>query len=114
MTKLTCIICPRGCRLTVDENMNVTGNHCERGVIYAKNELTHPQRMVTSTVKIISDLVGVIPVKTSDNIPKEKMFLVINELNKIVVKAPIKVGDVIVKNILDLGVDIVSTREILE
>ena len=114
MTKLTCIVCPRGCRLTVDDNMNVSGNHCERGLIYAKNELTHPMRMVTSTVKIISDLVGVIPVKTSDNVPKEKMFLIINELNKVVLKTPVHVGDVVIKNILNLGVDIIATREILQ
>ena len=42
MKELTCIVCPRGCRLKVDDNMEVSGNACPRGKIYAINELTHP------------------------------------------------------------------------
>ena len=30
--ELVCIVCPRGCHLTIDENNNVTGNSCPRGV----------------------------------------------------------------------------------
>lgn len=114
MKELTCIVCPRGCHLTVDDNLNVSGNFCKRGENYAKNELTRPMRNISSTVKIVSKTINRLPVKTSDNIPKDKIFQVMDEINKVVVKAPINVGDIVIKNVLDLGIDIVSTRTILE
>lgn len=112
MKELICITCPRGCRLSVDDNLNVTGNNCPRGVIYAKNELTHPVRMVTATVKIVSELEMRLPVKTSVAIDKNLMFKVVEELDKIEVKAPIKIGDVVIKNIFGTGVDILATKNI--
>lgn len=112
MKELICITCPRGCRLSVDDNLNVTGNNCPRGVVYAKNELTHPVRMVTTTVKIISELEMRLPVKTSVAIDKNLMFKVVEELDKIEVKAPIKIGDVVIKNIFGSGVDILATKNI--
>lgn len=112
MKELICITCPRGCRLSVDENLNVTGNFCPRGAAYAKAELTHPVRMVTHTVRIISELEMRLPVKTSQAIDKKLMFKVIDELDKIEVKAPVKIGDVIIKNIFGTGVDILATKNI--
>ena len=112
--ELICIICPNGCRLKVDENFNVTGNKCPRGAVYAKNELTHPTRTITSTVKIISKSERVLPVKTSLAIPKEKIFEAMKEINKITVKAPIKLGDIVIENLLGLGVNVISTKEIKE
>lgn len=112
MTELICITCPRGCHLKVDENLNVTGNMCPRGAIYAKAELTHPVRMVTSTVYISSLESSRVPVKTKDPIPKELIFKVMEEIDKTKVKAPIKIGDVVIKNILGTGVDVVATKNI--
>lgn len=112
MKELICITCPRGCRLSVDDNLNVTGNNCPRGEIYAKAELTHPVRMVTATVKIDSQTEMRLPVKTSQAIDKSLMFKVVEELDKVEVKAPIKIGDVIIKNIFGTGVDILATKNI--
>ena len=44
MRELTCIVCPKGCRLKVDEENNwaVTGNSCPRGAEYGKAECTAP------------------------------------------------------------------------
>ena len=112
MKELICVICPRGCRLSVDNNLNVTGNNCPRGPVYAKAELTHPVRMVTSTVAIKSEIENRLPVKTSKAISKDLMFKVIEELNKISVKAPILIGDIIIKNVLDTGIDIIATKDI--
>ena len=113
MIELICITCPRGCHLKVDENLNVTGNMCPRGALYAKAELTHPVRMVTSSVNVVSEVESRLPVKTKDPIPKELIFKVMEEIDKTVVKAPIKIGDVVIKNILGLeGVDIVITKNI--
>ena len=112
MKELICITCPRGCHLQVDDNFNVTGNFCPRGAIYAKNELTHPVRMVTSSVNIVSEVATRLRVKTKDPIPKELIFKVMEEIMKVSVKAPIKIGDVVIKDVLGTGVDIVASKNI--
>ena len=113
MTKnLICIVCPRGCHLTIDENMNVSGNTCKRGEVYARNEVTHPTRMITSTVRIIGGELERLPVATSAPIPKEDIFKVMAEINKALINAPVKIKDVVIKDVLGLGVDIIATRNI--
>ena len=112
MKDLICITCPRGCHLQVDDNLNVTGNMCPKGAVYAKAELTHPVRMVTSSVTVISEVESRLPVKTKDPIPKELIFNVVEEIKKVKVNAPIKIGDVIIKDVLGSGVDIVATKNI--
>lgn len=111
MHNLICIVCPRGCHVTV-ENDKVTGNFCKRGESYALKELTNPERMLTSTVEIESVDISRLSVVTSKPIPKDKMFDVMKEISKIKVNAPKKVGDVIISNVLNLGVDIISSRNV--
>jgi len=112
MTELICITCPRGCHLTVDDNLNVSGNTCPRGEIYAKAELTHPVRMVTSSVNVVSEIEDRLPVKTKEPIPKELIFKVMEEIYKVTAKAPVKIGDVVIKDVLGTGVDIVACKNI--
>lgn len=114
MKEFICIVCPRGCHLKVDDNMNVSGNTCPRGKVYALNEITNPTRMITSTVAIESEELKRLPVMTSMPIPKGKIFEVMEEINKVRIKAPIKIGDVIIKNVLGLDSDIIATRNILK
>lgn len=114
MKEFICIVCPRGCHLKVDDNMNVTGNTCPRGKVYALNEITNPTRMITSTVAIESSELKRLPVMTSNPIPKGKIFDVMEEINKVRIKAPVKIGDVIIKNVLGLESDIIATRNILK
>lgn len=112
MHKLICIICPKGCHLQVDENNKVTGNSCKRGEIYAINELTSPTRRVTSTIVINNGEINRLPVVTSKPVPKNMIFEVMKEINHTSISAPVKTGDVVIKNILNLGVDIKATRTI--
>ncbi len=118
MRDLICIGCPIGCQLQVKldgkEVVEVTGNTCKKGEDYAKKECTNPTRIVTSSVYVEGGEIGVVPVKTESDIPKEKIFDCIKSLKGIVVKAPINIGDVIVENILDTGVNIVATRKVDE
>ena len=115
MKEMICIVCPRGCRIKIDENGNVTNNFCKRGETYARQELIKPLRMITSTVVLESKSeLSRLPVMTSGEVPKSMIFEIMKELYKVRVKAPVKVGDIVVKNILNLGVDIVSTREVKE
>ncbi|MEG1256110.1 DUF1667 domain-containing protein [Clostridium sp.] len=111
--ELICISCPMGCHLKVNvETKEVTGNTCKRGEVYGINEVTNPMRVVTTTVKVKNGELPVIPVKTKVAIGKALNFKVMEVLNSIEVEAPVKVGDVIVENILGTGVDVVATRNI--
>ena len=112
MKELICITCPRGCRLSVDDELNVTGNFCPRGAAYAKAELIHPVRMVTSSVNVVSEVEARLPVKTKEPIPKELIFKVMEEISKTIVHAPIYIGDVVIKDVLGTGVDIIATKNI--
>jgi len=112
--KLICINCPMGCRLEVTKTENggwlVEGNQCKRGTSYAIRELTEPTRVLTSTVVIKNGFLSRLPVRTETAIPKEKIFEAMNVINKVVVEAPVKVGDVIVENILDTGINVIASR----
>lgn len=110
---LICIMCPNGCHLHVDKDLNVTGNKCPRGAAYAKQEVTHPTRVVTSTVRINSKELRVCPVKTKDPIPKEKIFDIMAAIDQVHLKTPVHIGDVIIHDVCGTGIDVVATREIL-
>lgn len=113
MKELICIVCPKGCHLKIDQKLNVSGNSCPRGVKYAIDELTNPTRMVTTTILIRNGVISRLPVMTSKPIPKNKIMDVMKVLNEVKVTAPIYVGDVVLNDILGLGVDILATREVL-
>ena len=108
--KLTCIVCPLGCQLTVQLNgrevVKVEGNTCPRGAEYARNECTNPQRTVTSTVRCENG--GLVSVKTDRPIPKEKMAECMQLINKAVAKLPVTIGDVILSDVF--GSNIVATQ----
>ncbi len=112
MKELTCIVCPRGCRLKVDDNMEVTGNACPRGKIYAINELTHPTRTITSSIRVSNRPYTLVSVKTDKPIPKDKMFDVMKEIDKLTVEAPTMIGQVVKANILGLDSNIIITKNI--
>lgn len=114
MKELICIMCPKGCHLNVDDDLNVTGNGCVRGVTYGKQEVTDPRRYLTSTVRLESKNYRRLPVISSGDLPKDKVSDVVKYLDTVVVKAPINVKDVVVSNVLGLGVDILATRTIKE
>ena len=112
--ELTCIICPRGCSLTVDidgAKTCVSGNGCPRGEKYAIAELTHPTRTLTTTVKVANREGVYLPVKTSAPISKEKLFEAMKALSKVTVNAPIEQGDVVFSSICGES-DIIATGSV--
>ena len=111
---MICIVCPVGCHVSIDGEKNVTGNRCKRGEFYAIKEVTNPTRMVTSTVRIESKLLPRVSVKTSDAIDKSRIFDVMKALDDVTLKAPVKIGDIVIPNIFGTGVDIVATRAVHE
>lgn len=116
MTELICIVCPKGCHLKVDEQngYSVSGNRCPRGAEYGRAELTHPTRVVTSTVRCAGGDRPRCPVKTSRPIPKEKMGEVMAALDQVLLTAPVTIGQVAIAGVCGTGADIVATKNIQE
>ena len=115
--ELTCIGCPLGCALTVtlenDEVVSVTGNTCKRGDDYARKEVTHPTRIVTSTVLVEDGEIPMVSVKTQNDIPKEKIMDIMKEINALRVMAPVHIGDVLLEDICGTGVNLIATKQVL-
>lgn len=114
MKELICIVCPKGCHLKVDEENGyaVTGNSCPRGAEYGKKELVAPTRVITSTVRVTGGLYPRCPVKTDAPIPKELIFKAMALLDSVELTAPVRVGQVVVENVLGTGVNFVSARNL--
>ena len=111
---LTCIVCPRGCTLTVTldptaENpvVSVEGQGCKRGVDYATAECTHPTRVLTTTAPTVDG--GVVPCKTNQPIPREMLFEAMAVINTLSAPAKVEIGDVLLENLLGTGADVVAT-----
>lgn len=115
--EMVCINCPLGCMLTVtkenDGSVTVTGNTCPRGEVYGRTELTDPRRTVTTTVRIQGRANAVVSVKTAEPIPKDKIEACIAALKNVEVSAPVSIGEVILKNVADTGIDIVATKDVV-
>ena len=113
---LTCIGCPLGCALTAqmegNEVISVTGNNCGVGDKYAHKELTNPERIVTSTVRVVGGNLSAVSVKTATDIPKGKIFDCVKALKNVEVTAPVDMGQVIVADICGTGVPVIATKNI--
>jgi len=111
--QLVCIGCPASCLVTVtkqgDGSLTVTGNKCPVGDEYTRKELTAPTRYIASLIRVNGGKNNVVSVKTAADIPKEKIFDCMAEIRKTTVTAPVKAGDVLIKNVAGTGVDIIAT-----
>lgn len=114
MKELICIVCPKGCHLKVEEALDykVTGNSCPRGAEYGKKELTHPTRVITSTIKIHQGIQNRVSVKTSCDIPKEKIWDVMKRLDQLEVTAPVQRGMIVEEHICETNADLVITKDV--
>lgn len=117
MKELVCIVCPRGCTMKIEETENgiaVSGNTCKRGETFAKSEMTNPMRTICTTVATVFPDAPVIPVRVSSDIPKDRIFDVMKEINSVTVRERISRGDKVIQNVLGLGVDVIATSDILK
>lgn len=113
MTELICIVCPKGCHLTIDEmTLKVSGNSCEKGESYAQAELTAPVRVVSSTVRVHSNTERRCPVKTDGAIPKGDIMRAMSLLDEVCLSAPVNIGDIVLPKILGSEVNFVATKNI--
>lgn len=116
MKKLICITCPMGCEMSIEEEdgvlLSVEGNRCKRGEMFAKQECKSPMRMLTSGVHIDHARLSKVPVISSKELPLGKIEEVMEIIRKTKVDAPVKLHDVIIEDVLNLGVDIVASRSV--
>ena len=113
LKEMVCITYPIGCHLTIrqdGEEIEVSGNTCPRGKQYAIAEMTHPTRMLTTTVVIKNAIYHQIPVISSAPIPFDKIEETMKLLKEVVVTAPVHEKDIIVKDIFGLGIDMIASR----
>ncbi len=114
--EITCISCPMGCdvELEIDDNDQIEcmeGATCKAGEKYVRNEYYNPTRTLPTTARVKNGVLPLVPVKSKDPLPKGLLEKAMIEIAKVEIEAPVKLGDVVVENILDTGVNIVATRE---
>ena len=112
---ITCIGCPSGCQIEVTkegEEFKITGNECKRGEEYVIEEFTAPKRILTTTLQVKNGILPLIPVRSDAPLPKGRLFDCMDYLSKVKIDAPIKMGDILVKNILNLGPNIIASRDL--
>lgn len=113
----TCIICPRGCDISAELTddgrlLSVSGNYCARGEQYVRQEIEAPRRTISSSVPVISGNEPLASVRLTEAIPKDMIFTVMEEIRRLSVQAPVKCGEVVVKNICGTGSDLIITRTV--
>ena len=108
---MICINCPKGCEMDVEvdgDKVSVSGHSCPKGEAYAKSEVTNPTRMVTGLVRV-AGMRKPLPVKTKTAVPKGKIDAVLFAMHQATVQLPVKIGDVIIPDVAETGVDVVAT-----
>lgn len=120
--QFNCTTCPSECLLTVEverdsndalmEVRSVTGNNCPRGNTFAHQELTCPMRVLTTTVAVSGGDEALLPVRTAEAIPLELHAQTIDLIRGLVVKAPIRMGDVVLENLLDTNINLIASMDI--
>ena len=114
--EITCIVCPIGCKILVRTDGTrfevLKGNKCKRGIEYTRNEALDPRRTLTTSVLVKNGDWSLVSVKSSQPVPKEKLFLVLLEIKKATVKAPVASGQIVLKNVSDTGIDILATKTV--
>jgi CxxC motif-containing protein len=117
-SNITCIICPIGCEVTILHKegiiTNMEGHQCKKGIEYIKEELFDPKRTLTTTVMVKDGKLPLVSVKTNNPIPKDRLFDVMDCISEIEFDAPLEIGDVLIKNVLDLDADIVATKKVVK
>ena len=114
--EITCTVCPRGCTVTADVDgtqiLSIEGYSCQRGLAFAESEITHPARLLTSTVRVSGAAEDLLPVRSRTAIPREKLMDCMAVIRQTAVKAPVAQHDVIVADICGTGVDIIASKSV--
>jgi CxxC motif-containing protein len=113
-THFVCVVCPIGCEIDVVHDgskiISMEGNKCEKSKEFVSQELIEPMRLLTTTVRIEGSRWPVIPVRTDKAVPKRLFPQVMKRLRRITLQAPVNMLDVVVRDILRIGANVIATR----
>ncbi len=113
---IICTECPKGCHVTVELDgesiKSITGNSCEKGEKYAREEVKNARRIITSTVRAEGLSINMVPVRATKPILKEKLFEAMDIIKSTTLAKPVKAGEVIVPDFTEKGIDLVATRDV--
>jgi CxxC motif-containing protein len=119
--ELICVLCPNGCRLEVEIEespqiivKDVSGNLCEKGVEWARQEIVNPMRSISSSILVEKGELPLVSVRTDTPIPLKNIFDVMKEIKAFRVKAPVNIGDIIIEEVAGLPCNIIATRNVRE
>lgn len=116
LREVTCIMCPRGCEIkgTIGEGkeLAISGNECKKGADYVRQEMINPMRNIASSVRVINGEEELVSARLNRAIPKRMIFEVMNEIKNADIEAPVKIGDVIIGDVLGLGSDVIATKNV--
>ena len=114
----TCIVCPNGCEIEAEyegtDVISVTGNLCPKGKTYVTQELIDPRRTIATSVRVIGGTMPLTSVRLTHAIPKDRIFDVMREINRVELAAPVSIGDTVIRDVLGLGSDVIVTKNIDE
>ncbi|MFC1861629.1 DUF1667 domain-containing protein [Chloroflexota bacterium] len=110
--EIICIMCPIGCRMSVQltdkKKVQVEGNQCKKGSKHAQQELTFPGRVLTTTVRTANPAYPLLPIRSSKQIPRDRLDDCMREIARLQVRPPVQSGGAVIKDILGIGVDMVA------
>ena len=119
--KLICVICPNGCEVSaeIDEGAQmvvkeITGELCEKGPVWAEQELLNPMRTIASSISVDNGDYPLVSVRTDSAIPLKSILDVMKAIKSIKVKAPIRIGDVLIEGPAGTSCNIIATRHVNE
>jgi CxxC motif-containing protein len=92
--------------------LDISGHTCKRGEKYARTEVIDPRRTLTTTMRVREGKSPLVAVKSERPLPKGLLFGCMGEINKTAVRAPVRIGDTVIKDILGTGIDIVATERV--
>jgi CxxC motif-containing protein len=113
---IRCIVCPTGCEIKAmkgsDDKITFEGYTCKRGLEYAEQEFYEPKRILTTTIQVDNGFLPLLPVRTNIPILKDKLKDALIIIAKTKVKAPLKMGQVLIKNLLDTEANVIASRDL--
>ena len=114
---LTCIMCPVGCELEVEQKesgISIRGNQCDKGIEFAGEEVLDPQRNLATSVPILNGKnFKMLSVRLNKRVPRPKLFDILHEISALKPVAPVYRGESLIKNVLNTGADVIATRTVL-
>ena len=119
LKEFTCILCPNGCDIQADLDdkntiQSINGANCQGGISYVRQEITDPQRTISSSILVKGGALPLVSVRLTKPVPKNSIFHVMEQIKSVTLTAPVRTGDVILSNVLGLGSDVIATKDVEE